>query len=398
MTDNWPMTRRQILKFGTTSIAAAGVASCRSLLPSSLDNPNDDEVDSNSSRAIIPSSCVPLEPSCPLKDQAASRGLIYGAASKYQTLSSDPEFADVFSTECALLVPENDFKWLAMRPGLHQFDFTRSDWMADFAEANNLLLRGHTLVWYKSLPRWFEKEVNVTNAEAVMLDHIRTVGNRYAGRVHSWDVVNEAIASNPTIEDPWQPSPWLDWVGTDYIAKAFHAAHEVDPEARLVYNENGLWWDAPEGEAKKSAVLRLLENLKTQGVPIHALGIQSHLRGHLMDQFQPEKMRQFLQNVADLELEIYISELDVRETELPDDIEERDRLVAGIYTDYLSVILEQPAVSTVVTWGLSDRDTWHSKFGRKDQARPLPLDRELNRKPAWSAIANSFRNAPPHSF
>lgn len=395
MLDNWQMTRRQLLQFGTTSIAAAGVASCRSLLPGSRNNTG--ESSDNSNRVILPSTCVPLEEGCPLKDHAASRGLIYGAAAKYPTLSSDSELANVLSRECALLVPENDFKWISLRPGLHQFDFTRSDWMADFADANNLLLRGHTLVWYKSLPRWFQKEVNVTNAEAVMLDHIRTVGNRYAGRMHSWDVVNEAIAPTPTIENPWRPSPWLDWVGEDYVAKAFHAAHEVDPDARLVYNENGLWWDAPEGEAKKLAVLRLLENLKTQGVPVHALGIQSHLRGHLMDQFQPEKMRQFLQNVADLEIEIIISELDVRDTDLPDDIGERDRLIASAYSEYLAVILEQPAVSTVVTWGLSDRDTWHNKAGRKNDARPLPFDRNLNRKPAWSAISNSFQNAPLHS-
>lgn len=397
MINSGRITRRQALQFGTTSLLAAGVTSCRSFLPV-FSSEADEPAETSNNREILPSTCVPLEDGCPLKDHAASRGLIYGAAAKYQTLSTDQRFAEVFASECALLVPENDFKWLSLRPGLQQFDFTRSDWMADFAEANNLLLRGHTLVWYKSLPGWFEKQVNATNAESVMLDHIRTVGHRYAGRMHSWDVVNEAIASNPTIEDPWRPSPWLDWVGTDYIAKAFHAAHEVDSEAKLIFNENGLWWDAPEGEAKKLAVLRLLENLKSQGVPVHGLGIQSHLRGHLMDQFQPEKMSQFLQDVADLGIEIFITELDVRDTDLPDDRAERDRLIADAYQDYLAVILEQPAVSTVVTWGLSDRDTWHSKAGRKNDARPLPFDQDLNRKPAWSAIANSFQNAPPHSF
>ena len=108
-------------------------------------------------------------------------------------------------------------------------------------------------------------------------------------------------------------------------------------------------------------------------------------------------MRQFLQHVADLDIEIFITELDVRDTELPDGLEERDRLIANAYEDYLSVILEQPAVSTIVTWGLSDRDTWHSKAGRKDNARPLPLDQDLNRKPAWTAMTNSFQAAPSHS-
>ena len=105
-----------------------------------------------------------------------------------------------------------------------------------------------------------------------MLDHIRTVGHRYAGRMHSWDVVNEAIALNPTIEDPWRPSPWLDWVGDDYVAKAFHAAHEVDPEARLVYNENGLWWDAPEGDSQKAGGIAVIRKSQNPGGPGPCIG------------------------------------------------------------------------------------------------------------------------------
>ena len=43
MLDNWQMTRRQLLQFGTTSIAAAGVASCRSLLAWVPKNTNESE-------------------------------------------------------------------------------------------------------------------------------------------------------------------------------------------------------------------------------------------------------------------------------------------------------------------------------------------------------------------
>ena len=390
------LNRRQLLWLGLISMTATSSSGCSSLLPLSLHQTR--STSNRNNRAILPSTCVPLEPNCPLKDHAASRGLMYGAAGSYQSLSTDADLAQAFVQECALLVPENDFKWPALRPGKHQFDFTRSDWMADFAAAHNLRLRGHTLVWYKSLPRWFDKEVNADNAERVMLDHISTVAGRYAGKMHSWDVVNEAIASNPTLDNPWRPSPWLDFIGSDYVERAFHAAHEADPDATLVYNENGLWWDAPEGEVKKRVLLRVLDDLKMRGVPIHAVGIQSHLRGHLMDQFKPERMRQFLSDLADLDLEIFISELDVKDHNFPDDIEERDRLVANAYKEYLAVIMEQPAVSTVITWGLSDRHTWYNRWGRKANVRPLPLDKDLNRKPAWRAIADSFQNAPPEQI
>ena len=97
-------------------------------------------------------------------------------------------------------------------------------------------------------------------------------------------------------------------------------------------------------------------------------------------------------------LEIVISELDVIDNKLLQDIEIRDRAVARAYYDYLSIVLDEPAVTTIITWGLSDRHTWLSGFTpRKDGAnvRPLPLDREYNRKPAWYAIAKALKEAPP---
>ena len=92
-----------------------------------------------------------------------------------------------------------------------------------------------------------------------------------------------------------------------------------------------------------------------------------------------------------------ITELDVAEHKLPKDIAIRDRLVAKAYEDYLSVVLQEPAVILVNTWGLSDRYTWLSKHRpRPDGApvRPLPLDADLKRKPTWYAIARAFENAP----
>src|ERR671933_1500601 len=77
----------------------------------------------------------------------------------------------------------------------------------------------------------------------------------------------------------------------------------------------------------------------------------------------------------------------------------RDRMVAGVYEDYLSMVLEEPAVIAVLTWGLSDRYTWHSTYNpREDKApvRPLPLDAQLKRKLAWNAMARAFDKASRH--
>ncbi|NEQ65776.1 MAG: endo-1,4-beta-xylanase [Symploca sp. SIO2D2] len=384
MSKKWLLTRRGLLCLGLGTLASIGTLAKSKAL-------------NNQARDFT----VVGEAS--LKERAAAKGLIYGAAAKYRTLSSDVEFAAYFPQECAILAPENDLKWRGLRPSPDRFDFTKSDWLVEFAYTNNMLLQGHTLVWHNGLPKWFKEKVNRQNAEPMLIDHIKKVAGHYAGKMHSWDVVNEAVYPTHGRANGLRNSPWLELLDSDYIELAFHVAREADPQALLVYNENHLWYEGqlrantPTGEAKRTAVLKLLERLKSRGTPIDVLGIQGHLRGHQLDQLNSKKLRAFLTNVADLDLKIMITELDVRDHKLPKDIDVRDRLVATAYEDFLSVVLDEPAVMAVITWGLSDRDTWLSKFARRKDGlpvRPLPLDDQLNRKLAWNAIARAFDNAP----
>lgn len=329
-----------------------------------------------------------------LRERAANRGLIYGAGASFHPLRTNQEFAQRFVQECSILVPKNELKWHVLRPTPEQFDFSRSDWMAQFAQQHNILFRGHTLVWYKALPEWFQETVNRQNAEKIFTDHINTVVKHYAGNIHSWDVVNEAIVPNGS-KNGLRQTPWLRFLGADYIEMAFRTAAAADPQALLVYNDNNLEYDNPKTEAKRNHVLKLLERLKSKRVPIHALGIQSHI-GATPQGFNAKKLSNFLKDVASLGLQIFITEMDVLEKTLLE-YENRDAIIAGVYQDYLSLVLDEPAVNTVITWGLSDRYTWLSNFApRQDGApvRPLPLDRQLERKLAWNAIASAFEQAP----
>jgi endo-1,4-beta-xylanase len=310
-------------------------------------------------------------------------------------LSVDAKLAAVFAQECGILVPENDMKWKTLRPTPDSFNFVQSDWLAEFAEEHKMLLRGHTLVWHEALPKWFKDTVNRQNALPILLKHIETVAGRYAGKIHSWDVVNEVVLPKDGRSDGLRNTPWLQLLGPDYIDIAFRAAAKADPQALLVYNDYGLDYDTREHEAKRVAVLKLLERLKSKGTPIQAFGMQAHLWGD-ETRFNPKKLKVFLQEIAGLGLKILITEMDVRDQKLPVDADVRDRIVAGVYEDYLSVVLEEPAVIAVLTWGLSDRYTWLSEFNPRDDKAPvrtLPLDRRLQRKLAWNAIARAFDNA-----
>lgn len=103
-----------------------------------------------------------------------------------------------------------------------------------------------------------------------------------------------------------------------------------------------------------------------------------------------------MKDVASLGLKIMITELDVSEKH-DLDVATRDQEIASVYEDFLSVMLEEPAVTTVITWGLSDRYTWLSKrpqMAHIEELRPLPLDAQMERKLAWNAIAQAFDKAP----
>lgn len=334
--------------------------------------------------------------SASLKQRAQKKGLIYGAATTRDYLDKDANFAASFQKDCGILVPENELKWGSIRPAPNQFNFTQADWLVKFAIRNNMLFRGHTLVWHEQLPQWFKEVVNRQNAEKFLVEHITTVAKRYTGVMHSWDVVNEAIDAEDSRNASWRRSPWFEFLGSDYIELAYRVTAQSDPKSMLVYNENELEYDTPKSEAKRTAVLKLLERLKSKGTPIHALGIQSHLLGHDIP-FSSKKLSNFLAHIASLGLKILITELDVTDNKLLLDSAAIDRVVASRYEDYLSVVLSEQAVIAVLTWGLSDKYTWLSMFNqRKDLApvRPLPLDSNFKRKLAWNAMARAFDQAP----
>jgi endo-1,4-beta-xylanase len=331
-----------------------------------------------------------VTPPLPLRAQASARGLLYGASSGWQALH-DESFAAAFAKECGLLVSESELKMAAVRPTATTFKFDGPDWLSAFAQLHGMLFRGHTLIWHQALPGWFSTVTSSTVAAAMKL-HINGVVGHYAGKMHSWDVVNEAVAPWEGRADGLRNSKWMQLMGPTYIDQAFKLAAAADPAARLVLNQDRLEYDAEVGTACRKHTLALLRRLLDAKVPVHALGIESHL-GLDPGKFDAEVFRRFLEEVAALGLKIMITELDVTDQIDPADIVTRDRLVAQRYADYLAVCLDQPAVTTIITWGLSDQYTWIADQRKRADGlavRPLPLAANLARKPAWDALHHAF--------
>jgi endo-1,4-beta-xylanase len=328
-----------------------------------------------------------------LRQIAAAKGIAFGSALSVRSLEDRP-FVDLFARQCGIAAPEAALKWAALRPAPDSFDFKQGDSLYSFCQSHGILFRGHTLVWEQALPRWFGYAVTRENARKMMTDHIATVVRHYAGKIHSWDVVNEAVQIEDRRPDGLKMTPWLRWIGPEYIDTAFHVAHEADPRAILVYNENWLESEEAFADRKRAAVLSLLTRMTKARVPVHALGIQSHLFAGTNT--RNASFERFLHQVSDLGLSIMITEMDVRDKNAPADIAIRDRLVARRYSEHLSFMLRFPAVKTLVLWGLSNRYTWLATHDPRPDglpARPLPYDAELKPTPAWDAIRYALEDA-----
>jgi endo-1,4-beta-xylanase len=339
----------------------------------------------------------------PLRVTAGSRGLLYGSTIATGQVVADDDFTALVLRECAALVTENELKWGNICDAPGAYDFAPADAIVDFAMANGIAMRGHTLLWYYKTPRWFRELPDAASAEREMLSHIATVAGRYRGRVRLWDVVNEPFEPAHGRADGLRGAIFVEKVGTHYLDLAFHAARAADPTARLLLNEYGIEYDSPADELKRRVILRHLERLRRDGVPVELLGIQGHLEIGAKP-FSAKKLRSFLAEVAGMGIEMAVTELDVVDAAAPGDIARRDRMVADEYRRFLDVMLDEPAVRTVFTWGLSDRHSWLVRRESGENTwridglppRPLPFDAALSPKPAWASLANCLAGAARH--
>ena len=152
-----------------------------------------------------------------------------GAAVAMRGLENDSALRDLVAEQYAITVPENELKWIALRPTATGYDFSASDALFAFAATHHMMVRGHTLVWHNSVPEWLRSGATQRDVRQLLVEHIRTVVGRYRGRVHSWDVVNEAILPADGQPDGLRKSFWYDAVGPDYIQRlAYRAAREAD--------------------------------------------------------------------------------------------------------------------------------------------------------------------------
>ncbi|MEM8874241.1 MAG: endo-1,4-beta-xylanase [Planctomycetota bacterium] len=344
---------------------------------------------------------VPIEPTRePTLPEAAEGRFLIGTAIMARALD-DPAVADLIRTQYNAITAENELKPKSVQPEPGAFDFTAGDKLADFAEANDIALIGHTLVWHQQAPAWmFEDEAGepLPRDEALenMRAHIHTVVKHFKGRVHGWDVVNEAISDNgPYLRD----TPALRAIGDDYVIKAFEFAREADPDVELYYNDFNI-----ELDYKRDKALRLLAELDAAGVRPDRVGIQGHW---LIGGPDIEQLERGLTAYFDAGYDIDITELDI--DMLPRDAagadldispgavgnpyadglpDERQQALADRYREIFELLTKyDERISRVTFWGTHDGATWLNGWPVRGRTNhPLLFDRQLQPKPAFDAV------------
>ncbi len=330
-----------------------------------------------------------------LREAAEQRGLLVGTAVAIPQLKRNQTYADLIKQQSNIVVAENAMKFGPMRPAPDKFFFDDADALFAFAEANGIKVRGHNFVWHRQLPRWFEGYATKDNAQSILTNHIETVGGRYAGRVHSWDVVNEAIQVDDGLPDGMRNSPWFKLLGPGYIDTAFRTARKVDPKALLCYNDYDIESEAPAAAAKRAALLKLVRGMQARNVPIDAVGIQSHIKAG-EKQVYGAGLEQFMHEIQGMGLKMLLTEMDVNDRALPSDPAARDKAVAATYASYLKLTLGNPNTIALLTWGITDKYTWlNGEDSRTDKLpeRALPFDADLRPKPAYVAEVEAVRGA-----
>jgi endo-1,4-beta-xylanase len=341
-----------------------------------------------------------------LKDVFREDFYIGAALNLDQISGREPEAIALVEKHFNSITPENVLKWEEVHPEPNKYNFEPSDRYVAFGEKHDMHIIGHTLVWFYQTPDWVfqDKSGRALGREALlerMREHIFTVMGRYKGRIHGWDVVNEAIAA----DGGFRKSKWLEIIGEDHVLKAFEFARQVDPGAQLYYNEYDF-----EKQPKCEGVIKLIRDLQSKGVRIDGLGIQGHW---FLDYPRIEEIEAYILALSKLGVKLMVTEMDVGvlpfypvdakavdlssfdpETQkrfnpytegLPDSVQ-KDQ--AKRYAElFLLFLKHQDKFSRVTFWGVHDGQSWRSYLPIRGRTEyPLLFDRHCKPKPAFDAV------------
>lgn len=281
-----------------------------------------------------------------LKDLAVKKNIRFGTAVGFEIFRNQ-KFQRHLLNQCNIITPENALKWRALVKANKLYDFGSADRLYKFAQKHDLQLRGHALIFEKSMQNWV-RACHECDLEYVIESHIRTLIARYP-EIISWDLFNEI--TSPDGADGWLTKDSIyKKLGINYVKHFTQLVHSIIPTSELVINE----WIGPYNdrysEKRRASVLRMLEYLKNNEVPVNSLGVQSHLNFHQKDYNQGDWLF-FCKECKDLGFELKITELDLSQGK-SGRVKYAKKEVAQNTQRYLEDTLSFANTKDIICWGL----------------------------------------------
>jgi endo-1,4-beta-xylanase len=309
-----------------------------------------------------------------LRVAAVGSGRRIGAAVQ-SGLLNEARYGGTVAREFNYLTAEYEMKWGAIEATRGSSSFFAGDAIVSFARGQGMSVKGHALLWHQSLPPWVSG-LSASDLRAAVATHIHEVAGHYRGRVHAWDVVNEAVSDDGM---GLRDTVFRQKLGDGYIAEAFRLAREADPGALLFYNDYG-----GEGAgAKSNRIYDLVRGLVADGVPIDGIGLQMHVSAN--NRPSDGSIAANMQRLAALGLLVHISEMDVKVNGVAGSTEQKLEAQKTAYKSIVTVCLAEPRCEAVTFWGVSDAHTWISGD------TPLLFDAQYVAKPAHAGVLDALR-------
>jgi endo-1,4-beta-xylanase len=315
-----------------------------------------------------------------LNARAQKIGKYFGTEYSVSQLS-DGTFMNIANNkeEFGAVTPENEMKWDATEPNRNQFNYGNGDRIANAAGSAQQLLRCHTTVWHSQLPNWVRNGYDNQTMISIMNTHITNLMTHWKGKCKHWDVVNEALEEDGSYRR--NQSPFYSIIGEAFIPMAFKLAAQVDPDAKLFYND----YNIELAGAKSSGAQRIVRLIKQYGARIDGVGLQAHLVVGQVPSYTQYQSN--LKAFTDLGVDVAYTELDIR-MNLPSDSGKLNQQA----TDYGNVVKAcalTPKCLGITTWGLTDKYSWvPNTFQGTGDA--LPWNSNFQKKPAYSAILSAL--------
>ena len=313
------------------------------------------------------SSNIPEDPTfLKVKANKLANPFFIGMAVKASQLTSGSAYDIILKNEFSSISAEYEMKMDQISTASGVYNWTVADKIVAYGNANTINVHGHALVWHNSVPAWL-KNYSGTDAEfaAEVKKYITDVVTHYAGKIKSWDVVNEAVDDNG---GNMRNTIFLQRMGPNYVKDCFQWARNAanaagDTSLLLFYNDYATSTNIP----KQDKVFSLMDDLKASKL-IDGIGFQMH-----NTYLSPTKVQleTDLNRAVTKGLKIHVSELDIQvnpSNDISTFTNERRLAQKEKYKEIVKIYNALPAANkyALTVWGMKDNESW------------IPFSTELN--------------------